>query len=153
MSSHLGSNTVIVSNHVASFLSLAMHNVGVPLVLLCASNNIAALQGRPHAGLADLPPLLEFANGTQLKHFHTEWPARREELQRLLQMHVFGTFPAGPPPRIVNDPHNSQRFVTALAQRGFIVLAFDHVCFASRLLEGQPSEFYRRHPKWSLLDF
>ena len=56
-------------------------------------------------------------------------------------------------PRIVNDPDNSQRFVTALAQRGFIVLAFDQVGFASRLLEGQPSEFYRRHPKCSLLDF
>ena len=53
--------------------------------------------GPPHAGLAALPPLLQFANGTAVRSL-AEWPQRRTEVAALLDEHYYGTAPTVDPP-------------------------------------------------------
>jgi hypothetical protein len=55
------------------------------------------VDGPPHAGLAALPPLLQFANGTAVRSL-AEWPQRRAEVAVLLDEHYYGTAPAAIPP-------------------------------------------------------
>ena len=50
---------------------------------------------------AALPPLLQFANGTSV-HGAAGWAARRLELRSLLQEHILGTLPTGPPPKLAS---------------------------------------------------
>ena len=52
---------------------------------------------------------------------------------------------------IENYPHDSQRMYHRLAKEGFLVLAYDQIGFGERLLDGTPSQFYKRYPNWSLL--
>eukprot|EP00117_Sycon_ciliatum_P020743 scpid39628/ scgid18391/ len=55
-----------------------------------------------HAGMADLPPLLEFANGTAVKTL-ADWQERRAEMGRLLTEHYYGSFPTEPPPELLSS--------------------------------------------------
>lgn len=48
--------------------------------------------GPPHAGLFDLPPLLQFSNGTAVRSPQA-WQERRAEMRRLLAATLYGTAP------------------------------------------------------------
>lgn len=63
------------------------------LATAAASNG----QHPPHAGLAALPPLLQFANGTEVRS-RAAWLQRRAEIAALLSTHYYGTAPAATPP-------------------------------------------------------
>ena len=49
----------------------------------------ALAQQRGHTGMADLPPLLEFANGTAVTTME-DWQERREEMKALLSRYYYG---------------------------------------------------------------
>jgi hypothetical protein len=58
-----------------------------------SSSSIAAVSAtQPHKGLADLPPLLEFANGTAVTTVE-ELKERKNELKELLSQYYYGSFP------------------------------------------------------------
>lgn len=75
------------------------------LLLLFLSHTSAATSPSapvPHAGLADLPPLLQFANGSSATGSAAAWQARRAEIATLLQQYYYGTFPTEPVPALQN---------------------------------------------------
>ena len=59
----------------------------VTAVLTGLANRLLA--GPPHKGLAALPPLLEFADGTPVKTM-ADWTKRRDEIQNLLTQYYYG---------------------------------------------------------------
>lgn len=58
----------------------------------CVGGSLTPLKGLPHAGLADLPPLLEFANGTKVTTL-AAFDKRCEEIKELLSKYYYGTVP------------------------------------------------------------
>lgn len=78
----------------------------VALVACAASADVSApgapalastpVSGPPHAGLFDLPPLLQFSNGSAVST-PAQWEARRAEMRALLSEHYYGSFPATTP--------------------------------------------------------
>ncbi len=71
---------------------------------------------------ADLPPLLEFADGRPVTSLE-DWAARREEIRSLLCHWFFGSFPADPPRILRADVLNEERERRVVRRR--IGLAFD----------------------------
>ncbi|EGD82443.1 hypothetical protein PTSG_03090 [Salpingoeca rosetta] len=70
-------------------------------VLLCTStilsSTCSSTSTTGHAGLADLPPLLEFANGTAVSTLGA-LAQRKEEIKALLTQYFYGEFPTHVPP-------------------------------------------------------
>lgn len=66
--------------------------------------------GPPHAGLFDLPPLLQFANGTDVR-WPADWPARRAEMRDLLEQWYFGKAPTTVPPLVAAREVRSAQLV------------------------------------------
>ena len=58
----------------------------------------ACLSGPPHAGMADLPPLLQFANGTAVPSPSAFLSERKAEMRQLLSQYYYGFFPETTPP-------------------------------------------------------
>ena len=58
--------------------------------IMCTLSELAeAVEPVGHAGMADLPPLLEFANGTVVKSMDA-WQERRNEMKMLLSKYYYG---------------------------------------------------------------
>lgn len=75
---------------------MAHHSLTLLLTLLLLLLPAAVPTGVPHAGLADLPPLLEFANGTAVRTA-ADFAARQAEIGQLLLSSYYGSLPSQPP--------------------------------------------------------
>ena len=47
------------------------------------------ISAEPHKGMADLPPLLEFSDGSPVKSLR-DWQLRRKEIKDLLTCYYYG---------------------------------------------------------------
>ena len=117
---------------------------------------------------ADLPPLLQFANGTDVGV--AAWPERRVELKRLLQQYFYGTLPAETPPLVAvratpaTGPENALRGAKAwYAELTFLCLGTTNVSFTVEVIvpdhpyagggggKGHPVFVTQRnHRRWAL---
>ena len=71
-----------------------------------------------------LPPLLTALNGSAITAA-SQWPARRAEVSGLLQQHILGSLPTGPPPPLTNAEVLSTAQIGGGSTSSMVRLHFD----------------------------
>ena len=86
----MGQSPITVLCLIMCVLGSAVRKVdSLPAAHAVVQDMESQLPTQGHAGMADLPPLLEFANGTTVTTMN-DWLERREEMKSLLSHYYYG---------------------------------------------------------------
>lgn len=66
-----------------------MYFLGLVVALQLAAAAVGSSLSEGHKGMADLPPLLEFADGSPVKT-QSDWLRRKDEIRTLLTHYYYG---------------------------------------------------------------